>query len=204
MEEPVPPHSAVRVGYVDYGYPEIPSGELDFATSPFSPFQKRLLLALTNQEGLLFDIVGAAEVSAFASFLENQQEHERLNKSQNDYEFGNSKKTEAEKYEDFDLRMLFDADAWNACEYEFHVVLSAWDYETISTGTTWDNQYWTLDYLVESADVTLSLVEIESGQVLYSVFYKMRGDDLQERFDEVAVDFTQRLEITLWKKWIKR
>ena len=126
MEEPVPPHSAVRVGYVDYGYPEIPSGELDFATSPFSPFQKRLLLALTNQEGLLFDIVGAAEVSAFASFLENQQEHQRMNKSQNDYEFGNSKKTEAEKYEDFDLRMLFDADAWNACEYEFHVVLSAW------------------------------------------------------------------------------
>jgi hypothetical protein len=57
---------------------------------------------------------------------------------------------------------------------------------------------------VESANVTLSLVELESGHTLFVVYYQVRGDDLQEMFDEVATDFALRLEIALWEKWINR
>lgn len=204
LEAQVSPNSAVRVGYLDYGYEEIPSDELDYENSPFSRFQKRMLLALSKQEGLVFDLVGAKETGAFYAFLEDFREVERKNKSQNEYEFGSSKKSKVEQYEEYDLRSMIDWDAWNACDYEVRVKLSDWDYEEVSTGTTWNKQFWTLDTYVQSANVTLTLVDLESGQTIFVVYYHMSGDDLQEEFDEVAADFAFRLEIALWEQWIER
>jgi hypothetical protein len=204
LETTLPTHAAVRVGGVDYGLPEDPAAGQEPAVASYSMFQKRLLLALANQEGLLIDLVGVDEVRAFGHFLEDLRQQEHANQSQAALEFGRTEPQDSDRFARYDLRGVLDPEAWAACDYEIDLVVSDWDHDIITNRASLAGQEYAFDTSIESANVTLNLVALDTQRVVYSVYYKASGENLQEAFDEVAADFAVRLEIALWRSWIER
>ena len=204
LETHVPPHCTARVGYVDYGFKDKLTEKPDFLSLAFSPTQRRFLLALAGREGLLVDFVGAAEVRAFDSFLENLRERERLLQTKGEFEFGRRKPQDSEKYEEYDLRELISESSWQNCDYEIAIEVSDWESDQISYETNFNGSNWTFENGIESADVTLKLVELASGRTVFSMIYEVAGDDMEELLDEAAADFAALLEISLWRHWIEQ
>jgi hypothetical protein len=64
------------------------------------------------------------------------------------------------------------------------------------------NEYVTFDTYIESARVTLRLVDLELGETVFAVVYFVSGDNLHEMSREVAEDFAVVFEIALWRQWI--
>lgn len=203
LETAVPAHAAMRVGGVDYGLADDPAAGQSPPEASLSMFQKRLLLVLANQEGLLIDLVGIDEVRAFGHFLADLRQQEHSNQSQAALEFGRTEPQDSDRFARYDLRGVLDPEAWAACDYEIVPVVSDWDHDVVTSSARLAGREYVLEKQIESANVTLSLVALDTDRVIYSVFYKASGENLQEAFDEVAADFAVRLEIALWRSWIE-
>jgi hypothetical protein len=192
------------MGGIDYGLPDdVAAGQAPVGPS-CSMFQQRLLLALANQPGLLIDLAGVDEVRAFEHFLEDLRKQEHANQSQAAVEFGRTEPRESDALVGYDLRDVLDPEDWAACDYAIDLVVSDWDYDVVTSSGRLAGRDYSYDTYIESANVTLGLVALDTGREVFSVYYRASGENLQEAFDEVAADFAVRLELALWRSWIER
>jgi hypothetical protein len=193
----IPIGSSVRVGYVDYGLPDLSAEDLVYSSFPFTDFQKRILHELARCDGLLIDVVGAAEIEAYNHFLATLEAKERSQTTRTEFEFGSNKPRESERLKNYDVRMIVDENAWAASDYEVTIEVRDWGVDRFSQRVDLLGTYVTLDDQIEHGSVTVAVVDLVTRDVMFSLLYDVAG---KEAFDAIPDDFATEFEIAFWKQ----